>query len=128
MADGSCTSSNETGRAEVYVTSFPSGDGKWLVSTEGGTEPVWSRDGKGIFYRAGDRMMFTPLSPGTALNPGRTRLLFERRYLHCCDGLAFYDVSDDGSTIMVEEEDAHEIRIIRNWNSQRSGEQDDRGR
>ncbi|HKF51750.1 MAG TPA: protein kinase, partial [Candidatus Acidoferrales bacterium] len=47
-------SSTESGRAEVYVTPFPTPGGKWQVSTEGGSFPVWRRDGKELFYMSVD--------------------------------------------------------------------------
>jgi Tol biopolymer transport system component len=43
--------SNESGRREVYVRSFPAGDTKRLVSTSGGRQPAWRRDGRELFYR-----------------------------------------------------------------------------
>jgi serine/threonine-protein kinase len=47
--------SNETGHYEIYVVAFPKvGPGKWQISSGGGTEPVWSRSGKELFYRDGD--------------------------------------------------------------------------
>ena len=42
--------SNETGRNEVYVTTFPEPGSKWLVSTEGGLDPKWRADGEELFY------------------------------------------------------------------------------
>ena len=44
--------SPETGRTEVYVRPT-AGEGKWMVSTDGGTQPVWSRDGRTLYYRDG---------------------------------------------------------------------------
>ena len=49
--------SDENGRPEVYVQSFPTSGGKWLISTQGGTEPLWRADGKELFYIAGDRKL-----------------------------------------------------------------------
>jgi Tol biopolymer transport system component len=46
--------SDESGAPEVYVRRFPGGDGKWRVSTHGGTQPRWRHDGKEIFYLALD--------------------------------------------------------------------------
>jgi Tol biopolymer transport system component len=43
--------SDESGEEEVYIQGFPSGGGRWQVSNEGGAEPLWSRDGKQIFFR-----------------------------------------------------------------------------
>jgi Tol biopolymer transport system component len=48
-------SSDETGRAEVYVTSFPGHQNKWRVSSVGGVEPVWRSDGNELFYIAANR-------------------------------------------------------------------------
>jgi Tol biopolymer transport system component len=46
-------SSNESGRFDVYVQPFPATGGKWLVSTSGGLEPHWRRDGKELYYVSG---------------------------------------------------------------------------
>src|SRR5262249_15477715 len=53
--------SNESGGPEVYVRAFPGPAGKWQVSTGGGTNPIWSPDGRELFYRAGSRLMAAPL-------------------------------------------------------------------
>jgi serine/threonine protein kinase len=45
--------SNESGQGEVYLTRFPSGEGKWQVSIGGGGHPQWARDGRKLFYRQG---------------------------------------------------------------------------
>lgn len=45
--------SDESGQYEVYVRPFPSLDGKWQISADGGQEPVWPRSGKELFYRKG---------------------------------------------------------------------------
>ena len=50
MDDRLAYSSNESGKYEVYVQSFPAGNGKWQVSTNGGIQPRWRRDGLQIFY------------------------------------------------------------------------------
>ena len=42
--------SNATGRREIFVTSFPDGNGRWQVSTEGGDNPVWRADGRELFF------------------------------------------------------------------------------
>jgi Tol biopolymer transport system component len=59
--------SDDTGRPEVYVQSFPEARGRTQVSTAGGTQVRWSADGKEIFYVAPDgRMMAAPMAPGGA--------------------------------------------------------------
>ena len=49
--------SDESGRDEVYVERFPELGGRVQISTEGGQAPLWSSDGRELFYRAGDAMM-----------------------------------------------------------------------
>ena len=57
--------SNETGKWEIYVTSFPDARGKWQVSTGGGEQPRWRRDGKELFYLSSDgKMMAAPVTTG----------------------------------------------------------------
>src|SRR5262249_28946182 len=49
--------SNESGQFEVYVQPFPNGGRRWQISTDGGAEIAWSRNGRELFYRSRDRMM-----------------------------------------------------------------------
>jgi len=60
--------SDESGRFEIYVQPYPGPGGKWQISTEGGTEPVWNRNGRELFYRSGGRMMAVDIAtqPGFA--------------------------------------------------------------
>jgi len=61
--------SDESGRNEIYIRPFPSGPGKWQVSLEGGNWPVWSRDGKRLYYEQGDAIHRVDLSTGTDREP-----------------------------------------------------------
>ncbi len=57
---------------------FPSGEGKWPISVDGGTEPAWRADGKELFYLAPDRyMMAVPITASSPLQPGTPQRLFE---------------------------------------------------
>src|ERR1041385_945241 len=49
--------SNESGRIEVYVQTFPQSGGKWLISSGGGSQPHWRGDGKELFYVAPDKTL-----------------------------------------------------------------------
>ena len=60
--------SNESGRFEIYVQAIPLGR-KWPVSTAGGTEPRWRRDGRELYYLAPDRKLMSVLVSG-ALTAG----------------------------------------------------------
>jgi len=74
--------SDETGRFEVYVQSFPEKRGKWTISTAGGVQPRWRRDGKELYYLAADRkMMVTDVKTGPAgFEAGVPRALFETNF------------------------------------------------
>lgn len=56
--------SNESGRPEIFLTAFPSGQGKWQPSQEGGNAPRWSRDGKQLFYVKDDHLMAVAFQDG----------------------------------------------------------------
>jgi serine/threonine-protein kinase len=92
--------SNESGRNEIYVRPFPEVDGgRWQVSTGGGTEPRWGRDGRELFYLvAPGRMMSTPIQPGAGATfaPGNARVVFEGQYVE-----QGYDVSPDGQRFLM---------------------------
>ena len=69
----------ETGAEQVYVRPFPNvTDAKWLVSTDGGTQPKWARSGQELFYRsATPEMVAVEILPGSTFTTGEHRVLFE---------------------------------------------------
>jgi eukaryotic-like serine/threonine-protein kinase len=69
--------SDETGRNEIYVRDFPGGSHKWQVSTDGGWQPHWRRDGRELFYLALDgTLMAVPVNVGATFEPGTPQALF----------------------------------------------------
>ena len=92
--------STETGRSEVYVQAYPDGGRKRQVSNDGGTEPVWSPNGREVFYRSGERLMSADLGPG-ASSPAPPRVLFEGVYGRLPWGARNYDVSPDGQRFLM---------------------------
>ena len=72
-------SSSESGKPEVYVQSFPAGNGKWQISTAGGDQPMWRRDGKELFYVAPDNSLLAVFvgTTGSTMDFGRPELLFQ---------------------------------------------------
>src|SRR5260370_41451149 len=56
-------SSDESGRYEIYVQSYPAGTNRIVVSTGGGIQPRWSRDGKELFYVTGDAIVVVAIRP-----------------------------------------------------------------
>jgi len=71
--------SDESGRREVYVQSFPAGGGKWQVSTAGGSDPRWRADGRELFYRSDRRLMAVPVSAGVSFEAGTPVALFDTK-------------------------------------------------
>jgi len=75
--------SDETGRYETYVQTFPKVGGKWPVSINGGIVPVWSRDGKELYFIGGDgKLMAVDVKggPGGSFEPGAPKALFDPHY------------------------------------------------
>src|SRR5262249_3281535 len=118
--------SNESGRFEIYVQPFAGPGGKFQISSNGGAQPRWNKNGKEIFYVSLDsKMMATPvrLSPdGKSLETGAPAALFPVRIV---GGplLGFnkqqYAVSSDGQRFLVnlaaDEDAASPITVIYNW-------------
>jgi serine/threonine-protein kinase len=97
-------SSDESGREEVYVRPFPSAAGRWLISTEGGLLPTWSRARNELFYSTLDqRIMVTPYTvEGEAFRPGKPAPWTETRYRQ--RGATFlrsFDLHPDGERFAV---------------------------
>ena len=112
--------SMESGRSEVYVAEYPDSGAKWQVSTNGGQEPVWSRDGTELFFRNGYKMMAVTVEPGPSF--GQPRLLFEEPYELPGNRVGpMYDVAADGRFLMlrrVGEDRDDEIRIVLNFDQE----------
>jgi serine/threonine-protein kinase len=110
--------SDESGRDEVYVRSYPAGDEKWSISTDGGTEPQWSPNGRELFYRNGYKMMAVSVDLGATLSAERPSLLFEAAYTVDGAGHPAYDVSNDGQRFLMIQESVAErtqINVVLNW-------------
>lgn len=110
--------SDEGGHNDVYVQPYPGPGPKSLVSTDGGTDPVWSKDGRELFYRRGDQMMSVTVSTGTEFTAARPQRLFDMHF-EAGDNGPNYDVSPDGKWFVVPRSDrvpaAAEIHVVLNW-------------
>src|ERR1019366_3082333 len=72
--------SSESGRLEVYVRPYPGPGEKLQISSEGGYEPVWARNGREIFYRNGNKMMAAAVKTNPIFVAAKSELLFEGQY------------------------------------------------
>jgi len=100
--------SNESGQPEVYVRPYPKiDDGRWQISTDRGTRPAWSRNGRELFFLDGtDRLSVAPIAVnGSTLIPGAPRQLLEKAYYPGFtsrgSNLRGYDVSPDGQRFLM---------------------------
>jgi Tol biopolymer transport system component/tRNA A-37 threonylcarbamoyl transferase component Bud32 len=92
---------DESGRDEVYVRPYPGPGGRWQVSLDGGTEPLWSPTGHEIFYRNGDLMIAAAVRTRAGFEVrGRTRL-FTGSYDPAVFKGRNYDVTRDGRTFLM---------------------------
>jgi Tol biopolymer transport system component len=112
--------SDESGRYEIYVQPYPGPGGKWQISTEGGTEPVWNPNGRELFYRSGDKMMAVEIATQPDFSMGKPRVLFEGQYLPTARASPNYDISPDGQRFLMlkanEQASAPtQINVVLNW-------------
>jgi len=112
--------SNESGKDEVYVRPFPASGGKVLVSTSGGTQPKWRRDGQEIFYLdpGGELMAAKVKQNGSALAIDAAHPLFQA---HMEGSLHNYDASADGQRFLIVTSTPQKlpspITVVVNWDA-----------
>jgi Tol biopolymer transport system component/DNA-binding winged helix-turn-helix (wHTH) protein len=111
--------SSESGRTEIYVQSFPPSGSKWQVSTVGGEEPYWRRDGRELFYVAGKQLMVVDVkTDGQVFHSGVPRPLFDVR-LEMESRRRRYQVAANGQRFLVnvplESTLSAPITVVTNW-------------
>ena len=109
--------SNETGRYEVYVRSFPDGERKWQISSNLGGQPRWTRDGKQLFYVEGSTLLSVPVNAGDNFTMGSAEKLFNHPSLR---GVTpDYEISADGRRVLLPEplgeHRERAIHVVENW-------------
>ncbi len=109
--------SNESGRYEVYARSFPSGDGKWQISRDGGRSARWRGDGREIFWVEGGKVMAASVKAGAEFAAAAGVALFERDPAQI--ETPQYDVTPDGKQFVVLERMRDEkplaVHVVHNW-------------
>jgi Tol biopolymer transport system component len=110
--------SDESGQSEVFVQPYPGPGPKWLISNGGGTEPVWSQDGRELYFRHQDQLLAVAVTPGAEFRSSRQQLVFESRY-ETIDGARNYDVSRDGKSFVVIRSEgiteSDQFNVVLNW-------------
>jgi len=108
--------SNDAGPMDVYVQPLTASTGRIPVSTGGGSEPRWSRDGSRIFYRVNHRMMAATVVTSPQLSVTRRDTLFDDRF-NVDPWHANYDVAPDGQHFLMLEPVDNNVQIVmvQNW-------------
>jgi Tol biopolymer transport system component len=114
--------SNETGRVEVFINTYPDLKGKWQVSTESGISPVWAPDGKELFYYTSQgKMTSVAIQTDPVFSIGKAKELFDvtDMFLPNRPG-ANYDISPDGQRFVFVRNTsfnptASNFNVILNW-------------
>ena len=123
--------SNETGRSEIHVRSFPSGDGRWQISVDGGVFPRWRQDGAELFFMTpsssvGKLMSSKVKQGGPTFEYGDPTELFDSGYVNFSHGSFYhtYAVSPDGQRFLIPRpEGANQdstpapITVVVNWSA-----------
>ena len=124
--------SDETGRGEIYVQSFPPGGGKWQISTNGGNFARWRADGKELFYMErvsyGKVVAVAVHATGSTFEFSAPRPLFDSGYLNNAPGHTgsynTFDVSSDGQRFLIPRPESTNltgalantpITVVLNW-------------
>jgi hypothetical protein len=130
--------SNETGQFEVYVTRFPTGEGKWPISVNGGFSPQWSEQSSEIFYVGPDQtMMVVPVEPHSTFQVPLPKSLFSADGV----GVVFsnrpvggpvihsYTVTSDGQRFVMvqylegENQASPTITLVQDWAAKFAGQE-----
>ena len=120
--------SDESGQPQVYVQPFPGPVTRHQISTSGGREPLWARDGRTLYYLVprppaigGHAVMAVPVTSGTRLTWEKPKLLFHTQYGGITP-VRGYDIAKDGRFLMALSEPvtitaATHLDIIQNWST-----------
>ncbi|MGK2858213.1 MAG: protein kinase domain-containing protein [Thermoanaerobaculia bacterium] len=110
--------SDESGRSEVYVKPFEGTGAKTQISTEGGTGPRWSHDGRELFFASGERLASVAIEPGEPLRASAPRILFGGKFVW--DRPDNFDIAPDGQSFVMVQSSAGDgvtevLRVTLNW-------------
>jgi serine/threonine-protein kinase len=123
-------SSNESSQPEVYAMAYPGPGAIIKISTNGGTDPLWRRDGRELYYRNGDQMLAVEVSAGRSVQStfSKPRVLWSGHYLAGAGSScgmagptsANYDVTANGQRFLMIEDaspsaECERLRVVSNW-------------
>ena len=116
--------SDVSGRWEIYLERYPELGHRQPISTGGGRLPLWSRDGRELFFSSVDnrQMLTVPVQSGTTLVAGRSQVLFDFPMVAPAGGSRRYDVAPDGRFLIIRGDQPEagggtvtQIVLVQNW-------------
>jgi serine/threonine-protein kinase len=111
--------SDASGQLDVWLSPFPGPGAAARVSADGGVDPVWSRDGRELFYRNGARLLSAKVTVGAGgLRVETPRVLFEGGFVRdSSEGIRYYDAAADGRLLMLESagDATVSVVLVRHW-------------
>jgi serine/threonine-protein kinase len=107
-------------RQEIFVSPFPGPGERRLVSTDGGSEPLWSRDGRELFFQSGSRLMGVTVTPGATFSASSPRVVHEGHFFRTINGNTSFSIAPDGARFLriqplVQEPAITRIELVLNW-------------
>jgi len=109
--------SEETGRSDIFVRPYPGPGQKVAVSSDGGTEPLWSPDGSELYYRHGKKVIAAKIETEPEFKVVDTQILFNDEY-YSCALCRTYDIGPDGRFLMLydpRDSGRPQIHVTVNW-------------
>jgi eukaryotic-like serine/threonine-protein kinase len=115
-----------SGQLDVYVVPFPDSGPRIPISVNGGGDPLWSRDGRELFYTSGDQLVAVAVTSGATLAVGAPRVLYEGRYRPGPNAVTAFSVAPDGRRFLRVQQvqpdrPVTRIEIVLNWVTQLQG-------
>jgi serine/threonine-protein kinase len=115
--------SNASGQFEIFATSFPGPGPRIPVSVNGGIDPLWSGDGRELFYTRGEMTMAVTVAPGGTLSVSAPRALFGGRYRPASNSVTPFAVTADSRRFLrIQQAQADRpmtrIDVVLNWFSE----------
>jgi len=108
--------SNSSGIQQVVVQPFPGPGGQVQVSTTGGLEPVWSRDGRRLFYRDGEHLVAATVVTSPTFAVTSREALFRDTFVRAPSPHSNYDVAPDGTHFLfLNSTESSQVIVVHNW-------------
>jgi eukaryotic-like serine/threonine-protein kinase len=109
--------SDESGQNEIYVRAFPEAEGRWQVSSGGGTEPLWTRDGRTIYYRRADTLFAAAVETRPTFAVVQRRTVFITDFLEAPNHINYDRHDSTGEFVVVARGDGAEtsLVVVLNW-------------